>query len=55
MKYVLITVAPSGTMTAKPTDNYMQAKAEVLDEGWSAFVVEVKSFQINRNPYPGRD
>lgn len=47
--YILIMVAPSGTMTASRTTNYMQAEEVDLPPGWMAFVIEPLSMQAKHN------
>lgn len=49
MHYMLIMVAPSGTMTASVTFNYMAAEEVYLPPGWSAFVVKAESLQVRSN------
>jgi hypothetical protein len=47
--YLLINVSPTGTMTAQVTYNYRAAEGVILSPGWSAFVVEVLSFQTTQS------
>ena len=52
MHYMLIMVAPSGTMTASVTLNYKAAEDVDLPPGWIAFVVKVESFQAKHSHGP---